>query len=317
MRSPSCQRGMSLVLVLWLLALLLLIVPGFVYTMRVESAATASFQDEASAWALSVAGINRAAAEISADYGLVAVGEDGIVFLKNTDAGYKPLPAEREFGLGNGTVRYTIEDERAKINLNAAERSAISGILRLTGVDAAAGDIIADSLLDWRDEDHEFLLNGAEDDYYAGLREPYGAKDGPMNFTEELMLVKGMNLSIYYGSSGIPDWMGAEREGSYDGLEMYVTVYGDSRININTAGEPVLEATYGKGIPNEIVLKRKAQGYIGEQMHGGLVTSDVFRVISTGEKNGSEYRIEAAFVRKAGTGETALLSWREHGVFAR
>lgn len=304
-------------LVLWLLALLLLIVPGFVYTMRVESAATAGFQDEASAWAISVAGINRARAEISAGYALVASGEDGIVFLKKTDEGYMPLPAEREFSLGDGQVRYTIEDERAKINLNAAERGVICEMLRLTGVEAAGRDVIADSLLDWVDENHDFRLNGAEDDYYVGLREPYGAKDGPMDFTEELMLIKGMSPSIYYGSANIPEWMGARAEGSYDGLERYVAVYGDGRLNINTAEETVLEALYGRGIASEILIRRQAAGFIENQMHGGLVTSDVFRVVATGEKNGIEYRIEAAFARKAGTDETVLLSWREHGVFAR
>ncbi len=317
MKGLSSQRGVSLVLVLWLIVLLFLIVPGFVYTMRVESAATTGFQDETSAWALSMAGINRAAAEISGDYGLVASGEDGIVFLMETEEGHKPLPAEREFTLGSGTVRYTIEDERSKLNLNASSRETVSEILRLTGVEAAERDVIADSLIDWMDEDNDFRLNGAEDDYYAGLREPYLAKDGLLDFTEELMLVKGMSAAIFYGSADVPEWISMDGEGSYKGIEKFVTVYGDGSININTAQEPVLEALYGRRIASEILLKRKTAGYIENQMHGGLVTSELFRVVSIGEKNGSEYRIEAAFARKPGTEEVMLLSWREHGVFAR
>lgn len=299
----SGQSGLSLVLVLWLLALMFLIAPGFVYTMRIESAATSSFEDEASAWALAVAGVYMAATEISADYGIVASGENGLVFLKKTGDGYMPLASKRDFPLGEGTVSYRIDDERAKVNLNTAPRGVIEELLRIGGEDKPARDAITDSVLDWRDGNNDFHLNGAEDDYYGSLPFPYGSKDGPFDFIEELLLVKGVSRALFYGTGG-----------GESGLSRLVTVHGDGRLNLNTAGEAVLSAVYGAGAANEILLKRKSEGFISVRSHGGLVTSEFFLVTASGEKGGIRYTIEAAIAKKPGGTDAVFLSWREHGV---
>lgn len=299
----ASERGLSLVLVLWLLALMLLIAPAFVYTMRIESAATSSFEDEASAWALAVAGVYMAAAEVSADYEVVASSEAGLVFLEKTSDGFHPLPSKREFKLGEGTVSYGIEDERAKVNLNTAQRGVIDELLRLSGADKAARDSITDSIIDWRDENGDYHMNGAEDDYYGSLPFPYGSKDGPFDFTEELLLVKGVSREFFYG-----------RDGRNGGIGRLVTVHGDGRLNLNTAGETVLSAVYGPGAANEILLKRKTEGFMSIRSHGGLVTSEFFVATSTGEKGGIRYTIEAAIAKKPGGKDAVFISWREHGV---
>ncbi|MBW7956981.1 MAG: general secretion pathway protein GspK [Deltaproteobacteria bacterium] len=298
----SGESGLSLVLVLWLLALMFLIAPGFVYTMRIESAATSSFEDEASAWALAVAGVYMAATEVSADYEIVASNEAGLVFLEKTADGFLPLPSKRDFQLGEGTVSYRIEDERAKVNLNTAPMGVIDELLRLSGADKPARDAISDSIIDWRDENSDFHLNGAEDDYYGSLPFPYGSKDGPFDFIEELLLVKGVSREIFYGAGG------------ESGIGRLVTVHGDGKLNLNTAGETVLSAVYGEGVANEILLKRKTEGPIIIRLHGGLVTSEFFLVTSTGEKGGIRYTIEAAIAKKPGGKDAVFISWREHGV---
>lgn len=298
----SGERGLSLVLVLWLLALMFLIAPGFVYTMRIESAATSSFEDEASAWALAVAGVYMAAAEVSADYEVVASSEAGLVFLERNADGFLPLPSRRDLKMGEGTVSYVIEDERAKINLNTAQRGVIDELLRLSGADSAARDAISDSIIDWRDENGDFHLNGAEGDYYGSLPFPYGSKDGPFDFTEELLLVKGVSREIFYGAGG------------ESGIRRLVTVHGDGRLNLNTAGEAALSAVYGPGVANEILLRRKTEGFMTVRSHGGLVTSEFFVATSTGEKGGIRYTIEAAIAKKPGGKDAVFISWREHGV---
>ncbi|MBE7414312.1 MAG: general secretion pathway protein GspK [Deltaproteobacteria bacterium] len=298
----SGDRGLSLVLVLWLLALMFLIAPGFVYTMRIESAATSSFEDEASAWALAVAGVYMAAAEVSADYEVVASSESGLVFLERTADGFHPLPSRRDLKMGEGTVSYVIEDERAKVNLNTAPRGVIDELLRLSGADSAARDEISDSIIDWRDKNSDFHLNGAEDDYYGSLPFPYGSKDGPFDFTEELLLVKGVSREIFYGAGG------------ESGIRRLVTVHGDGRLNLNTAGETALSAVYGPGVANEILLRRKTDGFMTIRSHGGLVTSEFFVATSTGEKGGIRYTIEAAIAKKPGGKDAVFISWREHGV---
>jgi len=43
------------------------------------------------------------------------------------------------------------------------------------------------------------LLNGAEDEYYESLEDPYECRDGHFVVTEELLLVRGVTEEIYYG----------------------------------------------------------------------------------------------------------------------
>lgn len=304
----SGQKGFAMVLVLWVVALLMVIIPVFVHSMRSESTALLNTADSTTAHALALAGVEAAINELTADFSIVSKGDEGLVLLERAAGGLKPLPSEREFTLGNGLVSYTIEDERGRININTAGRDVLDSLLRLTGVQAPERDIITDSILDWRDENHEFHLNGAEDDYYASLPHPYGAKDGPADFKEELLLVKGMTEAVFYGKE-----TGAA-ETQRGGIRPHITIYGDNRLNLNTASTEALEAYYGKGIASEIILKRQSEGAITIPVNNGLVTSDTFTIESTGEYNGMRYTVEAIVIKKPGAGGIANLSWRDRGV---
>jgi general secretion pathway protein K len=46
--------------------------------------------------------------------------------------------------------------------------------------------------MDWIDQDDDERPQGAEEGYYRALTPPYGSRNGPMLFLEELLLVKGM-----------------------------------------------------------------------------------------------------------------------------
>lgn len=91
---------------------------------------------------------------------------------------------------------------------------------------------ILEAIIDWIDEDDDAIgFGGAESSYYQGLETPYAPRNGPMEFIEELLLVKGVTPELYYGTEEIP------------GLETLVTPYGrDGKININTADPLVLGA---------------------------------------------------------------------------
>ncbi|CAG1064995.1 hypothetical protein BAC1_00568 [uncultured bacterium] len=300
MRRPG-ESGFAMIIVLWVAALLLAIVPVFVYSMRTESAAALNTADSTVARGLAAAGVEMAVHEIKGAFAIVASGDGGVVFMERSGSGFKPLPSDRRFELGGGSVSYTVEDERGRININTAERPVIDALLRLSGVEGAQRDVITDSILDWRDGNHEFHLNGAEDDYYASLPSPYGAKDGPADFKEELLLVKGVTSAVFNGS------------GSYSGIKNYITVHGDGRLNINTASQRALEAFYGKNIAGEILLKRQSEGYIPIPQNNGLVSSDIFTIESIGEYRSMRYRVEAVVLKK-GTSGVHYVSWRDWGV---
>lgn len=301
-----------MVLVLWVVALLMAIIPVFVYSMRSESSAALNTADSAVAHGLALAGVEMAAHEIMADFSVVTTGDSGVVFMERSGGGLKSLPFERSFELGGGTVSYAIEDERGKININTAGREVIDALLRLSGVESNERDVITDSLLDWRDDNHEFHLNGAEDDYYGTLPLPYGAKDGPAEFKEELLLVKGMTSAVFHGN----ERPGAESDArtSYPGLKRNITVHGDGRLNLNTASSEALEAFYGKGIASQIILSRQSEGYLSIPQNNGLVTSDTFIVESVGEYRGMRYRVEAILLKKTGAAGVHYVSWRDRGI---
>jgi general secretion pathway protein K len=311
------EKGVALMIVLWVMAILMIIVTEFVYTMKVDSAAAGNFKDEAAASYLASAGVNASLAVISNEYDLVCAGTGGgLVFKKRENGVLRDIEMKSVFELGGGQVSYSIEDESGKININSASRETLVELLRTTGVDTAERDMIADSILDWIDPDDEHYLNGAETDYYSSLSHPYKAKNGPVDTIEELLLVRGMTPEIFYGTGFVPpelenDGRGESRE--YGGIYRSITVKGDGKLNINTASEAVLEAVYGKGRAQEIMLRRSTEGFFETPVYGGAVSSDTFLIRSRGEVRGVRAGVLAVVERKGGEG-VDVSYWKEEGV---
>ncbi|PHS14007.1 MAG: general secretion pathway protein GspK [Blastopirellula sp.] len=100
-------------------------------------------------------------------------------------------------------VRFGLEDESARVNLNAllmlektAAGSGKSLLMALPGMT----DEIADAILDFMDEDDEVRDFGAEfDDYYSTLDTPYAPKNAPLETVEELLLVAGVTPELLFG----------------------------------------------------------------------------------------------------------------------
>jgi len=102
---------------------------------------------------------------------------------------------------------------------------------------------IVDALVDWIDADERESDNGVESSYYQALETPYGCRNGPVLYIEELLLVRGISTQLLFG------------DGDKKGLADYVTVYGeDGRININTA-DGLLIKSLDPLISDELVEK--------------------------------------------------------------
>ena len=102
-----------------------------------------------------------------------------------------------------GGVRYGLEDESTRLNVNALV--TIDGIAENAGRDllmALPGmtEDVADAILDWMDEDDEPREYGAESSYYQTLKPPYYAKNGPLDTVEELLLVRGVTPQLLFGT---------------------------------------------------------------------------------------------------------------------
>jgi len=100
------------------------------------------------------------------------------------------------------------------------------------------------AIIDWRDEDDEPLTEGAESRYYLSLDPPYSPRNAPMESIWELLLVRGVDRELFAGgrSGRLVDPFAPEWTYRPQGLRDFLTVQGQGRINLNTAGPDVILA---------------------------------------------------------------------------
>ncbi len=233
--AAGTERGIALLMVLWVLTILMVIVFSFSYMARTEAYATLTFRQAVEKKFLAEAGIERGIAELfylnkNKHAQIVAEGSevwriDGRHYKVLTDNGY--------YTIG-------IMNEGGKVDINTAPELILKSLLINLGVDPELADIIVDSVMDWKDPDNLHRLHGAEDDYYMSLPNPYKAKNTDFETIEELLKVKGMTSEILFGVKG------------KKGLLDFVTVHSKmTKININAAPKEVLLAI--PGITPELV----------------------------------------------------------------
>lgn len=102
--------------------------------------------------------------------------------------------------------------------------------------------------LDYGDGDASTGLSGAEDDYYLNLEKPYPCGNGPLHHLDELVRIKGIDEELLtreeygYRLLDLLTVYGAETAQAKDDGETVRNFTFPGRININTAGLPVLFA---------------------------------------------------------------------------
>lgn len=266
------QRGTILVVVLLIIVALAGMVLVLGRQARVEAMVSANHVAAAQA-----AGVQRAAEQYvlalvaeqrttvmgleESYFEAVSVGDAGMFWIVRPDYGDAEMPA------------YGLVDEGAKLNVNSAPQDML---LKLPGMPPELGYAI----LDWRDGDSDVSTDGAEDTYYQALPTPYRCKNGPLESVEELMLLRGADPELLFGTRGEFERLAATNlsggitggggfqssaagdEMLYRGLFDYLTVYSVApaaqqqgggggggqqqqqrrvgRININTAPREVL-----------------------------------------------------------------------------
>lgn len=223
------QKGIALLMVLWVLTILMVIVLSFSFMARTETHATLSFKSGIEKKFMAEAGIERGIMELFYRdfYKNQIVELEGREIWK-TDG----TPYTGQIGDGYYTVR--VIDESGKVDINTVSDVVLKNLIVNLGIQIEEADIIVDSIMDWRDRDDLHRLHGAESDYYTSLPNPYKAKNARFDTLEELILVKGMSPEILYGNK--------ERKGLID----FLTVNSQERkINVNAAPKEVLMAVPG------------------------------------------------------------------------
>ncbi len=275
------DKGVALVLVLWILAFLSVLVGEFCLAMRTEINITTNFKEETLSHYYAKAGVNLATHRLI--YGGIFPNS-----VEGDEEAWEEEASEWHLGskipsisFGEGSIDIEIQNESGKININYAGSGFLKMMLNPFDLDEQDRDIIVDSILDWRDADDLYRLNGAEDEYYESLAHPYKAKNGFFDSVDELLLVRGMTPEIFYG-----------------GLKEMVTVYpgetlisskgvkkppvNSSRININSAPPLVLRAL--PEMTDDLVLLvleyRAEQPFQSIAQVAPVVGSDVYAAIA-------------------------------------
>jgi general secretion pathway protein K len=284
----SSDKGLALIMVLWVLAVLSVIVLSFAFMARTEVFSTISFRDGMEKKFLAEAGIERGIMELfyrnanknqmSAIEGSEIVRIDGRKY---------------EGELGGSTYSFSITDESGKVNINSltdANGIILNNLLVNLGIPGEDASTIVDSILDWKDADDLHRLHGAEDTYYQALPVPYKAKNDKFDTLEELLLVRGVTPEILFGS------------GSRPGLINFLTVFSKgSAINLNAAVREVLMAlpNMTSSMADRIVEFRETAELRGQQ-DVSAITGDVFRTIApfVGFTESNVYTIEGRGLKK-------------------
>ncbi len=161
---------------------------------------------------------------------------------------------------GQTGIRYGLEDESARINLNAvllADAVSVNGSRDLLMVLPGMTEDVADAILDWIDADEEQREFGAESNYYASLAVPYECANRQLTSIEELLLVRGVTPGLLYGIDGNRNHLQESAEGDLagvlgvytnteagdvviDGWASYLTLYSAEK-NLNPDGGPKVD----------------------------------------------------------------------------
>ena len=204
MKKFFSNQGIALLMVLWVLMLLTVIVGEFCFAMRTRVNITRNFKESAEAYYIAIAGFNKAIEQIilqqMAPRRVVTVETGSSEAAAKTEGApdWRVNTDMPPVDFGGGAFEVRIENESGKIDLNLADRDLLRAMLGGLGLDDAQKDVIADSIMDWRDADNNHRMNGAEEDYYQSLPVPYHCKNADFDAKEELLRVRGVTPEIYY-----------------------------------------------------------------------------------------------------------------------
>jgi general secretion pathway protein K len=316
------SRGVALILTILIVSLIVALTLQFNRTMRTQVVSASNIGDGLKALYAAKSGVA---------CGLALLEEDDSPDVDTDQEDWadskkvKSKVAELQASFGGGGFTLEIFDESGKIPINHVVESdnlkaVFRRLLELDTFDLSSDKVseIVNSTIDWIDENDLVsgqFGSGAEDGDY-----PYNCKDGPLDVPEELLRVKGMidHPEIFAGTDEQP------------GIGQYISVFGDGKININTA-EPMVLASlhdlmtlemgkdmkdYREDAGNELSLSDPTWY---RDVIGGDITlpkdiigirSNYFEIRSEGRFGNITKMVVAVAKRDPDTQKFSILSWK-------
>jgi general secretion pathway protein K len=317
------DRGFALILTILIVSLLVAFTLQFNRNVRSDLHAATALRDDTRL---------AAAARSGFDYSLAVLLQDrrrGTVDTLNELWAKAPaLSAGASLLFDSVRVELEIRDHSGRLAINRLvrpggeidfrQREILRRLLSADrfGLHTEEVEDLLDALQDWMDPDDAVTRFGAENAYYQSLARPYACRNGPLQSLEELLLVRGFAEELFYGTEAKP------------GLSRYLSVYGNGKININTAEPAVLYALadgVGPQAVADIVACREDQtrdlsnpawyrtipglGHISIDPALIVAKSTYFEIVSTG-LIGNRRRLVRGVVKRNSDGSAEILSWQ-------
>ncbi len=214
------ERGMVLLLVLLVVALLATLLIELSFSTLVDMRLAETFRDTTRANYLARGGL---------EVGKMLLQDDGNAY-DSTDELW--AIGVQEYPVADGAVTIEITDLGGRVDLNrlVTPQGNIDVVIRdryqrlLEALDVDTPDALVATLIDWIDTDDEPEVQGAENSVYISRTVPHQCKNGPLDSLDELALVEGYDSELLAR------------------LRPHVTAYGSAQVNVNTASREVLLA---------------------------------------------------------------------------
>lgn len=201
------QRGVALIIVLWLISLLTIMGLSHARNVHIESRLVANQVKQAVSRAMAEAGLYHAIFQLITTQGS-----------KRARGGLQQIEFE------SGRVKVLIQNAAGLFDMNTGSANTLLQIFEQLGLARDQRLRLVDAVLDWRDVDDFKHLNGAEKNDYrmAGLN--WEPRNAPFIAVDELRYVLGMTddifkkvspyLTVYSGKSRVnakiaPAWLGS------------------------------------------------------------------------------------------------------------
>jgi len=251
-RQPNTQKtpphGTVLIVVIWVVLILASLVIVLAHTVRVEAVAAMNHVSQVEAEAVANGAIAYVFAKLAEEDASVRYGARPYEAMQVGDGYFwilRPnLSGGRDYDFG-------LADEAGKVNLNSSSpQQLLDMLLKLPNMTAE----LANSIIDWQDENEDISEGGAEGEYYLLMPEPYQCKNAPLESIEEVLLIKGGSAELLYGEdtnrNGILDLN--ENDGTLSppddnsngrldpGFFNYVTIH-SYEVNVDSEGQPRID----------------------------------------------------------------------------
>lgn len=293
----SSKEGAALLVALWVLIILSLIVGSFAFEVQLEGMLVSHKRKRFHAEMMARSGIEYARAILdrqaeAKQLEIEEMAEDKNDFMKTALFIKRGISTTTKIELGDGSFSVTLESAEGGRNVNLLSPEEWTDILEMANVPSTEWDSMIDCLVDWIDKDDLHKLNGAESDdpFYQGVG--YPVKDGPLDSIDELLLVKGWGPDILYGKEA------DDESDEIFGIADILTVWGDGKVNLNTANANVLQSL----AEYEGWEENVKEAIMGDDIESGTL-DDGIKSLGEVNANPSKFKLQSSFVKVTSVGD--------------